>query len=62
MNTNWPPRLKYRWLRGMTCVVKEAEERPQLASRDLSYLRKRKMAMDELFEGAQDAEDVQMTA
>ena len=40
--------------------MKEAEERPQMASGDLRYLRKRKLAMDELFADAQDEEDAQM--
>ena len=40
----------------MTCPAKDAEERPQLASGDLRYLRKRRLAMEELFEDAQEDE------
>ena len=45
---------------GLLCALQYAEERPQLASGDLKYLRKRRL--DTLFDCTEDAEEgVQMT-
>lgn len=35
-----------------------ADERPQMATRDLAYLRKRKLAMDSAFDAARSPQDM----